>query len=335
MGDNYANAKAKILFVTTNSTGGLSTREYTKNLYNIEYSVNEKAEEYASTLRNAGNDYLAERAQDITDIFGRVLNEMLGIHAFDINKVPEYSVVVANTLSPTDMIVLARKKIAGLALSEGGLSSHVVILARNYGIPAVVGLNRASFQKKITNGEVLIVDTEIGEILADPDAETLAVFITVYNAVYYKNLEAFQNKYKKDVLDNLSADKCGLSVNYKDWPGNSQIVIPLFDIKDGGLSTVDTSVISDSQVVKHMQDDDDKNIESRKDMVDLKEREAEQASEKAQESQKNAVQEQKKLNEEKLLYLLLGNYKLDEPCNMLGKDVLNNTKNALSILLKK
>ena len=149
---------------------------YTKNLYNIEYSVNEKAEEYASTLRNAGNDYLAERAQDITDIFGRVLNEMLGIHAFDINKVPEYSVVVANTLSPTDMIVLARKKIAGLALSEGGLSSHVVILARNYGIPAVVGLNRASFQKKITNGEVLIVDTEIGEILADPDAETLAEY---------------------------------------------------------------------------------------------------------------------------------------------------------------
>lgn len=43
----------------------------------------------------------------------------------------------------------------------------------------------------------------------------------------------------------------------------------------------------------------------------------------------------KKLNEEKLLYLLLGNYQISEPCNMLGKDVLNNTKNALSILLKK
>ena len=106
-------------------------------------------------------------------------------------------------------------------------------------------------------------------------------------------------EYKDVVVKNLSSNNCGLSVNYKDWPGNSQIVIPLFDIKDGGLSTVDTSVISDSQVVKHMQYDDDKNIESRKDMVDLKEREAEKASEKAQESQKNAVQEQKKLNEEK------------------------------------
>lgn len=43
----------------------------------------------------------------------------------------------------------------------------------------------------------------------------------------------------------------------------------------------------------------------------------------------------KKLNEEKILFLLLGNYKLSEHCNMLGKDVFANTKNAFSILLKK
>ena len=134
---------------------------------------------------------------------------------------------------------------------------------------------------------------------SEKDAETISVFITVYNAVYREKLLDFQNKYKKIVTDNLSEEKCGLSVNYKDWPGMSQIVIPLFDVENGGLSTIDTSVISDSQVVKHMQEDDDKNIESRKDMVDLKEREADEATEKARESQKTAVQEDKKLNEEK------------------------------------
>lgn len=149
---------------------------YEKELYNIEYTIQLKSDEYASKLRNAGNDYLAERAQDITDIFGRVLNEMLGIHPFDIGKIPDGCVVVATTLSPTDAIVLARKKIAGLALTEGGLSSHVVILARNYGIPTVVGLNRSSLQKKIKNGEIIVVDTEIGEILADPDEATLAEY---------------------------------------------------------------------------------------------------------------------------------------------------------------
>ncbi len=133
---------------------------------------------------------------------------------------------------------------------------------------------------------------------SEKDAETVAVFVTVYNAVYRGNYDAYQKKYKKVVLDNLTSSNCGLSVNYNDWPGKSQIVIPLFDV-NGGLSTVDTSVISDTQVVKSMQEDDNKNVESRKEMVDIKEREAENAAQKAQEAQKNAVQEQKKLTEEK------------------------------------
>lgn len=133
---------------------------------------------------------------------------------------------------------------------------------------------------------------------SEQDAETVAVFVTVYNAVYRGNTEYFAKKYKNIVNSNLTADKCGLALNYKDWPGKSQIVIPLYDVK-GGLSSVDTSVISDKEVVKHMQEDDDKNVESRKQMVDIKEREAEDATEKAQEAQKKAVEEQKKLQEEK------------------------------------
>ena len=134
---------------------------------------------------------------------------------------------------------------------------------------------------------------------SEKDADTIAVFITVYNAVYRGKLDTFKSKYKNVVMQNLTAENCGLSVNYKDWPGKSEIVIPLYDVKNGGLSTVDTSVISDSSVVKSMKEDDDKNVESRKDMVDIKEREADEASTKAQEAQKKAVSEQKKLDEEK------------------------------------
>ena len=131
------------------------------------------------------------------------------------------------------------------------------------------------------------------------DADTLAVFITVYNAVYRSDLDSFKSKYKDIVIQNLTQENCGLSVNYKDWPGNSQIVIPLFDVTSSDISTVDTSVISDTKVVTSMKEDDDKNVESRKDMVDIKEREADAASEKAKEAQKKAVTEQKKLDEEK------------------------------------
>ena len=134
---------------------------------------------------------------------------------------------------------------------------------------------------------------------SEADADTLAVFITVYNAVYRGDLDSFKNKYKGVVVKNLSSNNCGLSVNYKDWPGASEIVIPLYDVKNGGLSTIETSVISDKKVVESMKEDDDKNIESRKEMVDIKEREAEKSQEKANAAQKKAVEEQKKLKEEK------------------------------------
>ena len=140
-------------------------------LFNIEYTVQFKAEEYASKLRQSGNSYLSERAQDITDVFGRVLDEMLDIHPFDIKQVPDGSVILATSLSSADTIILSKRKIAGLALSEGGVSSHVVILARNYGIPTIVGLEEIS--KKVRNGETVIVDGKEAEILVSPDKSTI------------------------------------------------------------------------------------------------------------------------------------------------------------------
>src|SRR5574344_964627 len=131
------------------------------------------------------------------------------------------------------------------------------------------------------------------------DADTLAVFITVYNAVNRGKISSYQDKYKDAVINNLTSDNCGLSINYSDWPGKSQIVIPLYDVSKGGLSTVDTSVISDSKVVESMQTDDGKNIDSRKEMVDIKEKEATEASQNAQDSQKKAVEEQTKLENQK------------------------------------
>lgn len=132
---------------------------------------------------------------------------------------------------------------------------------------------------------------------SEKDADTLAVFVTVYNAVYRGNLGVFQSKYKKVVTENLSAENCGLALNYQDWPGKSEIIIPLYDV-NGGLSTVDTSIISDSTVVDSMKEDEDKNIDSRKELVDIKEREAEEAGEKAKEAEKKA-EEKKQEAEQK------------------------------------
>ncbi len=167
---------------------------FEKELFNIEYTVQFKAEEYASRLRQAGNYYLSERAQDITDIFGRVLDEMLDIHPFDINQVPDGSVILATSLSSADTIILSKRKIAGLALTEGGVSSHVVILARNYGIPTIVGLEDIS--KKVRNGETVIIDGKTAEVLVSPDKATIDEFKEKIREEHFRkqSLKAFLDK---------------------------------------------------------------------------------------------------------------------------------------------
>lgn len=150
--------------------------EYDSALYNIEYVLNKKVIEYADRLRNSGNDYLAERAQDIEDVFGRVIDELIDFHPFNIEQIPDGVVIVAKAFKASDTVILSKRNITGLALTEGGVSSHVAILAKSYGIPAVVGLDDITSQ--ISDGEQVIVDGTLGEVVASPDTAT----INEYNA---------------------------------------------------------------------------------------------------------------------------------------------------------
>jgi len=92
--------------------------------------------------------------------------------------------------------------------------------------------------------------------------------------VYRGNWSYFSGRFKKPVTDNLNRDSAGLAVRYQEWPGKTLMLIPL---NAGGLSSINTSAVSDSRVVERMRTEDDKGVPQRQGMVDLKEREAAQA----------------------------------------------------------
>ena len=142
---------------------------------NVESILDEKTCQYADRLRNSGNDYLSERAQDIEDVFGRVMDVLLNFREFDIDLVPDGSVIVAKSMKTSDTVILSKRKIAGLVLTDGGLASHVAILAKSYGIPAVVGI--MDVQKQIQNAQDVIVDGELGEVLINPDSATVTEYL--------------------------------------------------------------------------------------------------------------------------------------------------------------
>lgn len=144
---------------------------FEKQTYNIEHVLFKKVQGYAEMLRNSNNDYLAERAQDIEDVYDQVLNSLLNYHTYDIEQVPDGAVIVARSMKTSDTVILGKRKIAGLALTEGGKASHVAILAKSYGIPAVVGLE--DITSIIQQDDIVIVDGNIGEVIVQPDTATL------------------------------------------------------------------------------------------------------------------------------------------------------------------
>ncbi|MBQ9631103.1 MAG: phosphoenolpyruvate--protein phosphotransferase [Treponema sp.] len=152
-----------------------------KTLSNIEYVVHTKINEYTQKLKSTNNAYLAERANDVHTVFNNALDLMLGIKQFSIENVPEKSVVVSKELSPANAIILAKKKIAALVISECGVSSHVAIIARNYGIPSVVGIQNSVM--KIANDDFVIVDGNSAQVIINPDSTTQEFYSEKINSI--------------------------------------------------------------------------------------------------------------------------------------------------------
>ena len=125
---------------------------------------------------------------------------------------------------------------------------------------------------------------------SEKDANTLAFYITIYNAVYRGNMKVFQDRYKPVVIGHLSADNVGISTRYDQWPGKTRLVIPLSDSRlTGTISTIDTAVLSDSDITKKIREEDGAGLDTRKDMVELKDRESDEAQKRAEVAQKQAV----------------------------------------------
>jgi hypothetical protein len=113
------------------------------------------------------------------------------------------------------------------------------------------------------------------------DAALLAEYVTIYNAVFRGNWNYFGGRYKTAVIQNVEQGKAGLSVRFDEWPGRTHMLIPLNLAASGALSAIDTSSLTQPEVIDEMRSQDDMGLDSRKDMVSLKEREAGEAEDRA------------------------------------------------------
>ena len=86
------------------------------------------------------DEYMRERAADILDIRNRLMRKLKGIGDGDFDSITEKVILVARDLAPSDTAKLNLEYILGFITELGGVTSHVSIMARGMGIPALVGV---------------------------------------------------------------------------------------------------------------------------------------------------------------------------------------------------
>ncbi len=153
-----------------------------ERLYNAEWALMTQLEQVSRQFDEMEDPYLRERKADLEQVADRILRYMRGIAASPIAQPPVALpdgvqptldgvadgplVLVAQDLSPADMLQFKRSVFAGFVTAVGGKTSHTAIVARSMDIPAVVGARAAS--QLIRQDDWIIIDGNAGVVLVDP-----------------------------------------------------------------------------------------------------------------------------------------------------------------------
>jgi len=133
---------------------------------NAEKAWMDAIEFFAQMMEQIPDETLASRALDIRDVGRRVLGLMLGISA-GRSALTEPSIIVGDDLTPSDTVSLDKDLVLGFITARGGPTSHAAILAKAFGLPAVVGLGEAILE--LPEGTLVLVNGEKGEVVVEPN----------------------------------------------------------------------------------------------------------------------------------------------------------------------
>ncbi len=118
----------------------------------------------------AAGGLMAERVTDLRDVRDRVVAELLGQPEPGVGVPSEPSVLLADDLAPADTAGLDPALVVGIAVRLGGPTSHTAIIARQLGIPCVVGVSDLPDELPDT----ALVDGGTGEVVLSPDPAAAA-----------------------------------------------------------------------------------------------------------------------------------------------------------------
>lgn len=139
---------------------------------NAQAALHHTIEELTAVFAMMDDDYMRERAADIQDIGKRLMAELKGISLPDLGSLSSEAIVVARDLYPSDTVRINSQFVKGIITEEGGVTSHVSIIAKSMNIPTLVGVG--PLLDGLNEGALICMDAEKGVIVIDPDDAVLA-----------------------------------------------------------------------------------------------------------------------------------------------------------------
>ena len=160
---------------------------------NTEPAISEVYDVFTSTAKmfeSMEDEYFKQRAEDIISVGKHLVFNMQNIEReVSLN---DNTILIANDLTPADTSSMDLSKVNGIVLKEGGFTSHAVIVAKNLGIPCVIGIKEQLDQ--IPNGKTISIDGSTGDVTVSPSDSHISA------------LEQKQSKIK-DLIQNFTEEK--------------------------------------------------------------------------------------------------------------------------------
>ncbi|HTC19779.1 MAG TPA: phosphoenolpyruvate--protein phosphotransferase [bacterium] len=156
---------------------------------NAEFLLFEALEKFKTVMASLDDSYFRERGGDIQDVGNRLVKNLTGAERDQLKKLDREVIVIANDLAPSDTVSMQTDTVKGFCTDVGGRTSHVAIVARSLGLPAVLGMQ--TLTSEVQEGDMVIVDGNKGLVVVNPLPATLKQYQRLKDSyeAFQKSLE--------------------------------------------------------------------------------------------------------------------------------------------------
>ena len=164
---------AHVLMIEDKALSGQPVHLIRSEALSAEWALQRHRGDLIRVFEQMDDPYLRTRRDDLDNVVNRIISILLEQHDAQFSDLGG-QIVIAEDLTPADVILMKNQGITGFVTDYGGPMSHTAILARSLGIPAVVGTRGGT--RCLQHGETLIIDAANGVVLADADSAMLEHF---------------------------------------------------------------------------------------------------------------------------------------------------------------